>query len=89
MSASREWRHRILRERARGGGFGAFEIASSLLPVSRGRRHFLFQGKGGFASGFGRQATCGEEEAGCFLNVGADRCARKRRQDRQSVLDLF
>ena len=38
-----------MRERARGGGFGAFEIASSLLPVRRRRRRFLFQGKGGFA----------------------------------------
>jgi len=49
-------------------------------------------GKGqmhGVASGFGRQATCGEEEAGQFLGVGADRCARKRGQDRQPAPDLF
>ena len=43
----------------------------------------------GVTSGFGRQATCGEEEAGQFLGVGADRCARKRGQDRQSAPDLF
>ena len=41
------------------------------------------------ASGFGRQAACGKEEAGQFLGVGTDRCARKRGQDRQSALDLF
>ena len=31
----------------------------------------------GVASGFGRQATGGEEDAGQFQGVGADRCARK------------
>ncbi len=43
----------------------------------------------GVASGFGRQATCGEEEAGQFLGVGADRCARECGQERQSAPDLF
>src|ERR1017187_2056048 len=33
--------------RLRGGGFGAFEVASSLLPVRRRRRWYFLYGKSG------------------------------------------
>ena len=52
MSANSEWRHWLRREWARGGGFGAFETTSSLLPVRRRRRRCVFQGKGGFVPVF-------------------------------------